>query len=120
MKKQGIEDVIINLHHLPDPIVEHLGNGESLGMKISYSREKEILGTAGGVKKVEKELGGDTFLVMNADTYRTFQLSSLLQRREKGDVLVTLLLKENPALPRNKAVRFDTKTETSGGLHGHR
>ena len=115
LKRQGIEDVIINLHHLPDPIVEHLGDGESLGIKISYSYEKEILGTAGGIKKVEKELRGDTFLVMNADTYRTFELSDLLQRREKGDALATLLLKKNPALPRNKAVRFDTKTERVTG-----
>ena len=55
LANQGIKEVIINLHYMPDMIKKHLGRGGEFGLKITYSYEKNILGTAGALKKKEKE-----------------------------------------------------------------
>jgi len=52
LKRYGISEVMINLYHLPQAVMGYFGDGSPWGMKISYSLEKEILGTAGGVKNV--------------------------------------------------------------------
>ncbi len=51
-KRYGIEDIFINLHHLPDRITKYFGDGERFGVKIKYSYEEELLGTAGAVRKI--------------------------------------------------------------------
>ena len=47
LKRAGFEHIIINTHYLGDLIEDHIGNGEKFNLKISYSREEEILGTGG-------------------------------------------------------------------------
>jgi NDP-sugar pyrophosphorylase family protein len=63
--RHGLTEVVINLHHLPNTITGHFGDGTQLGMDITYSFEPELLGTAGGVKNNAGFLGGGTFLVMS-------------------------------------------------------
>src|SRR5687768_9391606 len=46
-----INQVVVNLHHLGDQIEAELQDGHDLGMQISYSRETEILGTGGGLRR---------------------------------------------------------------------
>ena len=60
LKDAGIEDVVINLHHLGDQIQSRLGDGTRLGINISYSIEPELLETGGGIKKALPMLGGFT------------------------------------------------------------
>ena len=65
----GTTDVFINLHHLPEKIMEYFKDGKKWGLKIQYSYEPEILGTAGAVKKLEKELRPGPFLVIYGDNF---------------------------------------------------
>ena len=51
-RKHGITDLYINLHHLPDRIVDYFGNGEKFGVTITYSYEETLLGTAGAVRRI--------------------------------------------------------------------
>jgi NDP-sugar pyrophosphorylase family protein len=51
----GIKDIFINLYHLPEKITDYFGNGGKFGVNIKYSYEKELLGTAGAVKKIVNE-----------------------------------------------------------------
>jgi NDP-sugar pyrophosphorylase family protein len=53
LRRHGIRDVIINLHHLGELIEKELGDGSTVGMRISYSHEPTILGTGGGLKQAE-------------------------------------------------------------------
>ena len=55
LKRCGIIEVIANLHHLPDKIVSCFGG------EMNYSREEKLLGTAGGIKKVQPFLGNESF-----------------------------------------------------------
>ena len=50
----GITEVIVNTHHLMDELQESIGTGEQYGVSITYSEEEEILGTGGGLKKMQK------------------------------------------------------------------
>jgi NDP-sugar pyrophosphorylase family protein len=56
LKSHGISRVVINLHHLGEKIREFLGDGSRFGLEIIYSPEEILLGTAGGVKRMERLL----------------------------------------------------------------
>jgi mannose-1-phosphate guanylyltransferase len=53
LKKHGFTEVAINLHFRPELIREYFGDGKNIGLRLTYSYEPELLGTAGGVKNVQ-------------------------------------------------------------------
>jgi mannose-1-phosphate guanylyltransferase len=65
-KKHGVTEFFLNLHYLPHVIKSYLGDGSKLGVKVSYNEEKELLGSAGGVKSFENQLD-DTFFLIYGD-----------------------------------------------------
>ena len=68
LKEAGVEELVINLHYFPEKVKLYFGDGSKWGVKINYSYEPEILGTAGGLKKVEKYFAGEKeFLVVYGD-----------------------------------------------------
>lgn len=75
----GFRQVYVNLHYYPDFITGHFGDGSEWGVSITYSFEEELLGTAGGMKKLEGELGGDTFLVISGDALTDIDLTGLIE-----------------------------------------
>jgi len=60
LARHGLDDVVANLHYFPDQIEGRFGDGARWGVKLSYSHEEELLGTAGGVRKVRDHFGWDT------------------------------------------------------------
>ncbi|MDI6892521.1 MAG: NDP-sugar synthase [Actinomycetota bacterium] len=94
LKRHGFNDLVINLHYLPNRIVEYLGDGSVLGMKIDYSFEEELLGTAGALRKARKYLGEETFLVINCDVLTDVDLSRALEFHRERRALATLILIE--------------------------
>lgn len=63
LKKNGITDILINLHYLPEVIKNYFGDGSRFGVNITYKYEPEILGTAGAVKNFEDCLKDDFFII---------------------------------------------------------
>ena len=51
LSSAGVQDVVLNLHHLPHTLTSLLGDGSALGMRIRYSWEVPVLGSAGGPKR---------------------------------------------------------------------
>ena len=94
LKGFGIKEVVINLHHLPHSIKEAVSNG---GMEVHYSWEEELMGTAGGLKRVEDFLSGDDFLVLNGDILTDYDLKGLMSFHRQHRPLATMLLRPNPA-----------------------
>jgi mannose-1-phosphate guanylyltransferase len=88
----GFEELYVNLHYHPDVITRHFAGGERWGVSIAYSFEEELLGTAGGVKKLERELGGDTFLVISGDALTDLDLTSLYAFHKAHGSLATLVI----------------------------
>ncbi len=85
LRRAGIRDVVINLHHLGDRIEAALGNGADLGVRIQYSREAGLLGTGGGIDKAlpllaagEPAAGAPPFLLLNGDIWTNYPFHNLL------------------------------------------
>lgn len=90
----GLREVVINLHHLPGVIRDYFGDGTALGMHLEYSFERELLGTAGGVKSNGAFLGGDTFLIMSGDALTDIDLTGLVAAHRRYGSIATLAVKE--------------------------
>jgi len=90
----GIEDIFINLHHLPERIMSHCGDGKKWGVRIRYSFEPEILGTAGAIKKLESELRGAPFLVVYGDNFSEFDFADFISCAEKSGGIGTIAVFE--------------------------
>ncbi|MFH0925267.1 MAG: NDP-sugar synthase [bacterium] len=108
LKKYGIEEVIINIHYLSDLIKGLLGDGSNLEMKISYSYEPEILGTAGGIKKVEDFLKGESFLVINSDILVDIDLQEVIDFHYQKKAMVTMVLRKNNSPDQYGAIEVDS------------
>ena len=67
LSSQGIKEIAINLHHQPEKIIDYFGNGKNFNVKLHFSKEENILGTAGGIKKLELFFKDEAFLVINSD-----------------------------------------------------
>jgi NDP-sugar pyrophosphorylase family protein len=96
LKRHGITDVIINLHHLGEQIVQAIGDGSRLGLRLAYSHEPTLQGTGGGIKQAAPFLTGRPILVLNGDTLSGCDLTALVAAHRTGRALATLALREDP------------------------
>lgn len=97
LKKHGIFDVVLSMGYKPDVIQEYFDDGSGFGVNLAYVVEASPLGTAGGVKNVERYLDGTCF-VFNGDIMTDLDLGAMLQaHREKGAaVTIALTPVEDP------------------------
>jgi NDP-sugar pyrophosphorylase family protein len=91
LKKHGISRVAVNLCHLGEKIKVFLGDGSRFGVAISYSQEENLLGTAGGVKKMDRFFDS-TFVVAYGDMLTNFDLSAMINFHREKKALATLAL----------------------------
>ena len=96
LKKHGITDALINLHHLGNHIVEAFGDGSRYGMRLAYSHEPVILGTGGGIKQAQPYFEDRPVLVLNGDTLSDCDLTALLKTHRARRALATLAVREDP------------------------
>jgi mannose-1-phosphate guanylyltransferase len=78
LRSHGVREVAINLHHRPEVVRDQFGDGSGLGMKIVYSHERELLGTAGALKRMASFLD-DTFFVLCGDLLTDADVTSLAE-----------------------------------------
>jgi mannose-1-phosphate guanylyltransferase len=93
LARHGCEQVIANLHYFPDMIRDYFRDGSDYGVELSYSYEKELLGTAGGVRNVRGFLGNETFLIISGDALTDIDLGALVSRHREAGGVATLALK---------------------------
>src|SRR5262245_4453494 len=68
LKKFGISEVIICVGYMKEQIIDHIGSGSRLGVKVGYAVEEEPLGTGGALKNAESLLAGqESFFMVNGD-----------------------------------------------------
>lgn len=93
LRKHGINEVAINLWYLGDKIEQYLGDGSRFGTHITYSHEDTIMGTAGGVKKMDNYFDG-TFVVVCGDVLTNFDLNAMVGFHHSKGALATIALSE--------------------------
>ncbi|MHB8642698.1 MAG: nucleotidyltransferase family protein [Gaiellaceae bacterium] len=91
LRGQGVTDLIVNLHHRPETVVAVLGDGRALGVRVEYSHEPELLGTAGALDACRDRLDG-RFLVLFADNVYACDLDDVLTLHERHGATLTMAL----------------------------
>src|SRR3989338_4444149 len=94
----GIDEIILNLHYLPDEIKKLLNDGKQWGIKINYSIEREPLRTAGAVKNAEQFFDNGPMVIFNGDILTGLNISKLVNyhREKKADISFALTEVEDP------------------------
>lgn len=108
LKREGIKEFVINLHHLPEKITDYFKDGSGFGVKINYSIEKEILGTAGGIKAAESWLENDLFFVVNSDIAFELDFKEVALFHKKNSALITMVLREEREVEKYGAIEIDS------------
>lgn len=106
LKKQGITDIYINLHYMPEKITEHFGDGKKFGVSITYSYEKELLGTGGALIPFAKHLTEDTVIIYG-DVVTIVDFHKLLAFHKKHKVLITATIHPSHHPEDSDLVEFD-------------
>lgn len=84
LQSAGISDVVINVHHLADQIIDAVGDGSRFGLRVQISLEAEPLETGGGIVKALPQLGNKPFVLLLGDILCDFPLESLPEALEPG------------------------------------
>lgn len=90
----GIKDVIANTHYKAEKIIEKYKDNK-IGINFNYIHEKELSGTAGGVKKCQFFFEkGDDFLVLSADGLSNANLKQAIESHKKSGAIASLGIKK--------------------------
>ncbi|MDE1191600.1 MAG: nucleotidyltransferase family protein [Arachidicoccus sp.] len=113
LQQYGIRDVIVNVHHFADQIIEAINNNKSWGSNITISDETgEVLETGGGLKKAEWYFKEEKdFLLMNADVLTDINLHQFIETHRIQENLATLAVSERKS---SRYFLFDEKNLLCG------
>ncbi len=112
LKRCGVDQVILNLHHLPDSLEDYLQDGSKWGMHLEYSKEQLLLGTGGGLKKAEAFFDGEPLVLVNCDFITNADLRPFIEKHQASRALASMILWENA-----QAQAFYSKVGIDGEGH---
>ncbi len=100
LRECGVGEVIVNVHHFADMIVEHLTANDNFGMRIEVSYEEILLDTGGGLKKAawffleDPDRMDEPFVLHNVDIISTIDLERMVQFQQNSQSLATLAVQD--------------------------
>ncbi|MBN8550588.1 MAG: nucleotidyltransferase family protein [Deltaproteobacteria bacterium] len=93
LKAAGVDELIINLHYRGQQIRDHVAQKKSYGLRVEFSEEPEILGTGGGLRKVEHFFRSEKeFFVHNCDVYSDLDLREVVAAQRASSAIGTLVV----------------------------
>ena len=93
LARTGVEEVYVNVHYLADVILSHYGESSQVGgMKVRLTLEDELMGTAGGVKRIADRFD-ETFVVLMGDALTDVDVREVVAFHKEREALATLALK---------------------------
>ncbi|HET7436743.1 MAG TPA: NDP-sugar synthase [Thermoanaerobaculia bacterium] len=112
----GVDDFVVNLHHLPEPLERMLRERYGSRADFHFSFEQDILGTGGGIRRVRPQLESEEdFFLVNGDTVQFAPYDQLRAARRGSDALAALTLRHPPEGDRYTAVYYDNGRITGFG-----
>jgi NDP-sugar pyrophosphorylase family protein len=114
LSRRGVTGVVINLSHRPGTIARAVGDGRSHGVRVRYSWESSVLGSAGGPRHALPLLTTDPFLIVNGDTLSDVDLAALVTAHAKAGADVTMAVIPNPAPDRYGGVLVEDDGTVTG------
>jgi NDP-sugar pyrophosphorylase family protein len=117
LREFGVREVIVNVHHLADMVVNYLAANQNFGMRIEVSREDVLLDSGGGLKQAAwfflENARDEPFLLHNVDVLSTIDLAGMVRVHCEQQALATLAVQERES---SRYLLFDDH----GGLCGRR
>jgi NDP-sugar pyrophosphorylase family protein len=122
LRDQGVRDVIVNVHHFAEMIVDYLQANRNFGMHIEVSREDVLLDTGGGLKKAAyfflRDSGGEEpFIVHNVDVISTIDLGRMARFHRDHQALATLAVQHRET---SRYLVFDEQMRLCGRRADHK
>jgi mannose-1-phosphate guanylyltransferase len=117
----GIREVIINVHHHADMIIEYLRKNDDFGMRIVVSREEVLLDTGGGLKKAayffleDSNSADQAFILHNVDVISTIDLQRIVRFHTENRALATLAVQDRKT---SRYLLFDEQLQLCGRRSG--
>jgi NDP-sugar pyrophosphorylase family protein len=117
----GVREVIVNVHHFADMVVDYLKKNDNFGVRIEVSREDLPLDTGGGLKKAawffleDSSRLDEPFILHNVDVISTIDLQRMMQSRVEHKALATLAVQERET---SRYLLFDEHLVLCGRLSG--
>jgi NDP-sugar pyrophosphorylase family protein len=122
LRALDIREVIINVHHFADKILEYLKVNENFDMHIEVSREEALLDTGGALKKaayffLEDPSGIETpFILHNVDVISSIDLRRMVEFHTENRALATLAVQDRET---TRYLLFDEQLQLCGRRSGH-
>lgn len=119
LRAAGVTDVILNVYHLADRVIEHVIAHNGFGLQIEISREDVLLDTGGGLRKAawffleDRERLDEPFFLHNVDVLSTIDLNAMRRFHVERGAAATLAVLGRPTA---RPLLFDA----GGRLAGHR
>ena len=117
----GIRDVIVNVHHFADLLVDYLKKNDNFGMRIEISREDVLLDTGGGLKKAawffleDSSPSDEPFILHNVDVLSTIDLQRMVEFHKENQALATLAVQDRQT---SRYLLFDERNRLCGRRAG--
>jgi NDP-sugar pyrophosphorylase family protein len=122
LRAAGVREVIVNVHHFADQILDYLAANSNFGMRIAISCEDDLLDTGGGLKKAawffleNDEIARKPFILHNVDIISTIDLARMVQFHTECNALATLAVQNRET---SRPLLFDGDDQLCGRLAGH-
>jgi mannose-1-phosphate guanylyltransferase len=91
----GVTDAVLNLHHRPETVCAQVGDGRDLGVRVRYSFEDPVLGSAGGPRRALPLLASRRFFIVNGDTLTDLDLATFADDHARSGALATMAVVPN-------------------------
>jgi NDP-sugar pyrophosphorylase family protein len=117
----GVSEVIVNVHHFADQVIEYLKTNDNFGIRIEVSREEVLLDTGGGLKKAgwfflkDASRADEPFLLHNVDVISTIDLGRMVQSHKQNKALATLAVQKRES---SRQLLFDEHLQLCGRRAG--
>jgi NDP-sugar pyrophosphorylase family protein len=89
LRNCGITELAINLHYLPAAVIDYFGDGRQWGVNLRYSVEEQLLGSAGGVKRLQSFFD-QTFVVYYGDVFTYAELGEMISFHRHSRAVATM------------------------------
>lgn len=116
LKTSGFDEIIINVHHFAEQIIDFVRANKDFGVQIEFSDERStLLDTGGGIKKAAHFFDdGNPFLIHNVDILSDMNLRKLYASHQKSGALATLLVSERKT---SRYLLFDDENRLRGWIN---
>jgi mannose-1-phosphate guanylyltransferase len=119
LREFGIREVIVNVHHFADMVVDYLKKNDNFGMRIEISREDVLLDTGGGLKKASwfflEGNADEPFLLHNVDVLSTIDFRRMAEVHKQNRALATLAVQDRET---SRYLLFDEQQQLCGRRAG--